>query len=134
MKKLTTTNYSAAAFNVALLVLRVGFGALLAKHGYGKLTHFTEYQDKFMNFIDLGPTTSLGLSIFAEFFCSLLLIIGLFTRLVTIPLIINMAVALFMAHGGDILGKGEASATYIIAFTAILLLGPGKFSADAQFK
>jgi putative oxidoreductase len=43
-----------------------------------------------------------------------------------------MTVALFQAHNGDIFGKGELSALFLIIFTTILLVGPGKFSVDGM--
>jgi putative oxidoreductase len=70
--------------------------------------------------------------IFAEFFCALFIIIGLFTRLATIPLIITMSVALFKAHNVDIFGKGELAGLYLTCFLVLLLLGPGKVSVDGM--
>ena len=88
MNKLLSTKYSTGAFNTAMLLLRLALGILMMMHGYNKLVHFADMQHKFMNFLGLGSTLSLILVIFAEFFCSLFLILGLFTRLATIPLII----------------------------------------------
>jgi putative oxidoreductase len=65
MKKLISTNYSAGAFNAAMLFLRLIFGVLMMNHGYDKLVHFTEYKAKFMNFLGLGSTVSLLLVVFA---------------------------------------------------------------------
>lgn len=130
MNKLFSTKYTAGAFNVAMLILRVGMAGLMLPHGYDKLVKFAEYKGKFMNFLGLSPTVSLAMLIFAEFFCSFLLIIGLFSRLATIPLIIAMTVALVEAHKAQIFGDGEHAAMYIIAFLAILIVGPGKISVD----
>jgi putative oxidoreductase len=133
MSKLLSTNYTAVSFNIAMFILRVGGGVILfGAHGYDKLIKFQQYSGKFMNFLGLGSTTSFVLVVFAEFFCSLLIILGLFTRLAVIPIIIGMTVALFQAHNGDIFGKGELSALFLIIFTTILLVGPGKFSVDGM--
>ncbi len=78
----------------------------------------------------MGSTVSLVMVIFAEFFCAILLIMGLFTRFACIPLIIAMLVALFKANDGDVFGKGQASALYLLGFVAILLAGPGRVSLD----
>jgi putative oxidoreductase len=113
------------------LVLRVGAGSLiLVKHGFDKLTHFSQYASQFMNFLHLGSTTSLALTVFAEFFCAAFVILGLFTRLACIPLVIAMGVALFSAMGGDFFGKGEAAGLYLVAFFVLLIAGPGKVSLD----
>lgn len=130
MKKLLSTKYSAASFNVAMLLLRLGLGILMIHIGYNKLTHFSEYEPKFMNFLGMGKTISLALVVFAEFFCSLFIMLGLFTRLSAIPLIITMAVALFKAHDADFFGDGQTSALYLLGYLVLLILGPGKISVD----
>lgn len=130
MHKMFSVSYTLTSFNFATLVLRLGFGILMAHHGYGKLTNFAEYQPEFLDFIGLGTGTSLVLAIFAEFICSILLILGLFTRLVTIPLIILSFVIIFVAHGGDFFGEAEAGAHYLAAYVTIFLLGPGDYSLD----
>jgi putative oxidoreductase len=132
MKKLLSTRYSTGAFNAAMLLFRFGIGVLMINHGYGKLIHFSDMQNKFMNFLGLGTTVSLSMVVFAEFFCSLFLILGLFTRLAAIPLIIAMCVALFKAHNAEIFGDGEKAALYLCGYVLILLLGPGKISVDGM--
>jgi putative oxidoreductase len=42
-----------------------------------------------------------------------------------------MAVALFVAHGFDIFGKGELPAIYLIVYVALIITGPGGYSVDA---
>lgn len=134
MKRILSVNYSNTAFNIAMLSLRAGSAILIMPHGYNKLVHFSEYIPKFINFLGLGSNISLSLVIFAEFFCAIFLIIGLFTRLVVIPLIIAMSVALFKAHNGEIFGDGEHAALYGCCFITILLCGPGKISVDGMLK
>ncbi len=130
MGKLTSTSYTTGAFNAGLLILRLGMGGLMMKHGYQKLIHFAEYKGKFINFLGIGQTMSLSLAIFAEFFCALFVLIGVFTRLATIPVIVVMCVALFKAHNSDFLGEGEMATLYLAGYLAILFVGPGKISVD----
>ena len=85
-----------------------------------------------MNFLGMGQTVSLALVVFAEFFCSLFLILGLFTRLSAIPLIIAMSIALFKAHNADFFGDGEKAALFLGCYLVILILGPGRISVDAM--
>ena len=101
-------------------------------HGYDKLVHFSTYKPKFINFLGIGQGTSLCLAIFAEFFCALFIVLGLFTRLAAIPLIIGMCVALFKAHNGDFFGDGEMATLYLGAFLTLLLVGPGRASIDRR--
>ncbi len=132
MKKLLSTGYTDWAFNIAMLVLRVGLGLMMLPHGYNKLVHFSTMKNKFINFLGMGSTVSLSLSLFAEFFCAVFVIIGLFTRFTVLPLIIGMSVALFKAHNAAIFGDGEKSALYLAGFIVILLVGPGKASVDGM--
>lgn len=132
MRKLLSTKYSAGAFSAAMLILRLGLGILMMAHGYNKLIHFGEMQHKFMNFMGMGSTMSLALVVFAEFFCSLFLVIGLFTRLAAIPLIIATCVMIFKAHNADIFGEGEHAALYLTGYLVLLFVGPGRVSVDSM--
>jgi putative oxidoreductase len=113
-----------------MFLLRAGLGILMIPHGYDKLVHFASYKKDFLNFLGMGGTISLSLTIFAEFFCSIFLIMGLFSRFTVIPLIINMLVVIMKAHNGDIFGDGEHGSLFLIGYLAILLCGPGKASVD----
>lgn len=132
MRALYSSKHYAGAVNTALLILRLGLGILIIKHGYDKISDFSSMQYKFMNFMHLGSRISLILVIFAEFFCGILLILGLFTRFACVPLIITMCVALFIANNADFFGKGEASALYLTGFVALLFAGPGRISVDGM--
>ena len=132
MKKLLSTKYAAGAFNTAMLVLRLGTGILMMLHGYDKLIHFGDKHNSFMNFMGIGSTLSLALVVFAEFFCSLFLILGLFTRLATIPLIITTCVIIFKVNHGNFDGDGEVVSLYLVSYLILLLVGPGKISVDGM--
>ena len=131
MKKLFSTGVSDNALSFALLVLRIGAGSLMMiNHGLDKLMHFAQKAPRFADPFHIGSTTSLSMVVFAEFFCAAFIILGLFTRLATIPLIIAMSVALFFAHKGEFFGKGESAGLFLVCFIALLFTGPGKVSLD----
>ena len=130
MKKLFSVSYSASAFNVAMFVLRVGTGILMLPHGYDKLVKFNSMAPDFMHFLGMSGAVSLSLVIFAEFFCSIFLVLGLFTRLACIPLMIDTFVAVAKGHSYDIFGDGEHASLFFIIFLTILLIGPGRISID----
>lgn len=132
--KLLSANYTAGAINAGLLLLRVGLGVLMAPHGYDKIKNFDQYSAQFVNFLGIGQKVSLGLDIFAEFFCALLVIIGLFTRLACVPLVIAMLVAVFKGHNGEIFGAGEHAMLFAVGFAVLFITGPGRYSADSMFK
>jgi putative oxidoreductase len=132
MSKLLSTKYSTGAFNFGMFVLRVTLGLLLASHGYAKLIKFGTLKYKFMSFMHLGSTTSLSLIIFAELVCGVLLILGLFTRLASIPIIIGMSVVVFVASNADIFGQGERGMMYLATAVTVLFCGPGRISIDGM--
>ncbi|MBC7947097.1 MAG: DoxX family protein [Chitinophagaceae bacterium] len=130
MKRFFSTRYSETWFSLGLFILRAFGGGLLLPHGLDKMNKFGEMAPTFMDPFGIGPSVSLALLIFAEFFCSIFLILGLFTRLACIPLIIAMVVALFIAHKGHIFTDGEHAALYLGIYVTLLFTGPGKFSID----
>lgn len=100
-------------------------------HGIGKFLKLIG--DEPITFADpmgVGATASLALAVFAEFFCSILLIVGLTTRLASVPLLITMLVAAFVVHANDGLGKQELPLLYATVYFAIAIAGAGKISID----
>lgn len=132
MKKLLSTKYSSGAFSTAMLALRLAVGILMLLHGYDKLMHFAQYKNDFLDFMGIGKTLSLALAVFAEFFCSLFLILGLFTRLATIPLIILTCVIIFKVDHGHVSAENEKVVLFLVGYLVLLLTGPGKASVDAM--
>ncbi len=121
--------------SIGLLVLRVGLaGLMLYNHGLDKLLHFNEKAEKFPDPIGLGTVPSLGLTTFAEFFCSLAIILGYFTRWAAIPQVINMAVAFAVVHGPQPLKEKELPLLFLLGFVSILILGPGRYSLDNAWR
>jgi putative oxidoreductase len=131
MKQLFNTNFNHGALNLLFLVLRIAIGGLMLSHGYGKLqTALAGGEIQFMDPFGLGQAASLYLAVFAEFFCSILLILGFATRLATIPLIITMLVAVLIAHGSDPFEKKELALHYLLVYLVLLICGAGKYSID----
>ena len=130
IKKILSTKINDSQVNIALLIMRLTAGVLMANHGYQKLSNFSSIEPKFMEFMGLSKSISLGLVVGSEFFCSLLLIIGLATRFALVPLVITMIVAVFQAHSGEIFGDGETAFLYLAIYVTLLLKGAGKYSAD----
>ena len=107
---------------------------MIYNHGWGKLMRLLSGEPiKFFDFMGLGPELSLGLATFAEVGCSLLLILGLFTRWAAIPLIITMMVAI-STNLGEGFGQIEKALLFLMAYVALQLTGPGWYSLDAQVR
>lgn len=132
MKKLFQVHLSDNQLGIALLLLRVFAGVFMLTHGIPKLSRlFSGEEIRFMDFMGMGPAVSLTLAVFAEFLCSVLIIIGAATRLASIPLIVTMATAAFVAHADDPFGTKEKPLLFLVVFVFLLIAGAGKYSADA---
>lgn len=121
--------------DIALLLLRVASGGIMAySHGWGKAQKLLSGDMAFADPIGIGQEASLVLTVFAELVCGVLLALGLFTRAALIPLIVTMAVAVFIIHAPDPLADKEFAILYLVPYVALLFFGPGKFSADRFMK
>ncbi|QZE15422.1 DoxX family protein [Halosquirtibacter laminarini] len=121
--------------SLALLVLRVALGLLMITHGWGKFEAYdTLIAKEQFPAIVISVKVSVILAIFAELVCAALVVIGAFTRLATIPLIITMLVAVLLIHAGDPIGQKELAILYLVGFIALFIMGPGKFSIDQLVK
>jgi putative oxidoreductase len=121
--------------DLALLIIRLGAGGMMLTHGIPKIGRLLgEGPVKFADPFGLGPEISLGMAIFAEVICTVLVMIGFKTRLATIPLILTMLTAAFYAHWNDPFGKKELPLLYICVFLGILAFGAGKYAIDNVLK
>ncbi len=126
-------NDNSKTTDAGLLFLRLALGFMMAfGHGWGKLTGFGERASKFADPFGLGPEITLALAVFAEFFCSLALAVGLLTRAVVIPLIITMLTAAFIIHSDDPWNRKEFALLYFVPFVTLMLSGAGRYSLDAM--
>jgi putative oxidoreductase len=122
----------AAYADLSLLMLRLAAGGFMAfSHGWPKFNRAMEGDMGFADPIGVGETPSLILTIFAEMACGVLVAAGLFTRLALIPLIVTMAVAVFIIHADDPFGDKEHALLFLVPYVALLFTGPGKWSLDA---
>ena len=117
--------------DVGLLVLRVvASGLMILEHGLPKAWAFERKFDSFPDPLGIGHSASYICATLSETLFPLLVLVGLFTRLASIPVTFTMMVAAFVVHAGDSLRDRESSLIYLAAFLAIALMGPGKFSID----
>lgn len=119
---------------LALLLGRLGVGLVFLSTGWGKV-HNVEKVTQF--FTELGipaPGFHAVLVGWSELLCGAALVIGLLTRLATIPLIVSMIVAILTAKRADIHGFFDLVAfeefTYLVLLVMIAILGPGNWAVD----
>ena len=109
--------------SLGLLVMRVMIGGMmLVKHGWPKLSNFAERMHTFSDPLGVGSTTSLLLATGAEVFAAIALMIGVATRLFSIPLVINMAVIVLIVHAGSAWPKIEFALLYLVPFFTLMLV------------
>ncbi len=128
---MSISNTNTSNLSIALLILRVGAGALMLAHGIPKLQMLFSGDIQFPGVMGLSPTISLALAVFSEVICSALILIGFKTRLASIPLIITMLIAVFMIHAADPFARQELGLLYLLLYIPLFLLGSGKYSLDA---
>lgn len=122
-------NSEEISFDLGALLLRISAGgALFMNHGFVKLQNFQARLESFSDPIGLGSATSFILILFAESLCALLVVLGLWTRAATIPVIIGMAVIVFIVDAGQPFAARETAFLLLMAFLAILFMGSGRYS------
>lgn len=118
--------------SLAVLVLRLSFGFLMIPHGFDKFQEFLAGHHDFPDPLHVSPVISQILTVFAEFICSTLLILGLFTRPALIILLGCMSIIAFKIHGSDPLGDKEHALLYLFGYLSIFITGAGKYSLDSK--
>jgi putative oxidoreductase len=117
--------------NFGLLAIRLLSGGMMLTHGLPKFDRlFGEGPVKFADPFGLGPEISLGMVLFAEVGCSLLVMLGFKTRWATLPLLFTMLMASFYAHAADPFSDKELSLLFFTLFLSILISGGGRFSLE----
>ena len=144
MSKLFSFSANPINKDFGLLCIRLIIGLLMAFHGYEKFIHFNEmaasdFWAKNVSFLGMTGGTPLALTIFAELFCSIFLILGLFSRFSLLVLAFCMGYIFLVIFPGSIVEKGENgyafndAFTYFIIYIGLLFTGVGKYSFDQKF-
>jgi putative oxidoreductase len=69
----------------------------------------------------------------AEGPCAIAVVLGLWTRLAALPIIIGMAVAAFVVHANDPFGVKEKALLYLIVHLALFVTGGGRYVLNRKF-
>jgi putative oxidoreductase len=133
----------------ALLVIRVGFGFMLYQTGLGKLQNVDRAAANFQSWGVPFPHLSVYVASSTELVGGVLLILGLATRLISIPLIFNFCVAYLTASRDEVKGlvsdpshfyshfsdvANDAAFPFLAVSLLLLAVGPGRVSVDALLK
>lgn len=132
MKRLLKTGKHSSSTSFGLLIFRVGISAMMLTHGYPKFLKVINGNFQFGDPLGIGPEASLILAAFAEFICSIALILGLTSRYALVPLMFTMVVALATVHIDDPFKGQEKAFLYLLSYLFLLISGPGKYSLDQK--
>ncbi len=131
IKTIFNSGSNQTQLSVALLIIRLAIGSFMLTHGVGKLMMLlAEGPVQFADPIGIGMTLSLVMAVFAEFVCSILIILGFGTRLAAIPLLFTMFVAVTVVHAADPFAVKELAALYGVVYLILSITGAGKYSLD----
>lgn len=114
--------------SLGLLILRVGLAGSLFTHGLQKIENFSALSSTFPDPFGTGSTLALLLAIFAEVVCSFFVIIGLWTRVALVPLIVTFLTIIFVVLAGKDFGARELPLLYLIGFVTLFCTGAGKYA------
>jgi len=120
-----------------LLLARISMGSIFILSGWGKLHNLPKVIEFFTELGIPFPELNARFVGLTEFGCGVLILLGLLTRLASVPLIATMAVAIITAKRSDIGGitdlLGFEEFVYIIFFIWFIVSGAGVVSLDAYF-
>jgi putative oxidoreductase len=117
------------------LFARLTVGWVFLQSGWGKAHNIDRVIGFFTSLGLPAPSFHAHLVAYTECVAGLLLLVGLATRIATIPLTIIMIVALRTALAEDATGfsalTGIAEYLYIVLLVWLMIAGPGKVALDA---
>ena len=120
---------------LALTTLRVVVGVVMLTHGWQKLSDMQSWIGSVDGYGIPSPELMAWLSMAAEFFGGLLLVLGLLTPLAGLAIFINMLVAIFVVHAGQGLlaqdGGFELPLTLGVVALYFVFRGSGPLGLDA---
>jgi putative oxidoreductase len=104
------------------LLLRISVGFVLLFHGYSKVLGGIEWIKGILGQVGLPGFLAYGVYL-GEFVAPLLVILGFRTRIAAPVIVINMLMAIFLAHRNQIFWIKEAGGGWAIELDALFLLG-----------
>lgn len=154
IRDLIAVNRNWTRNDVGLLLFRVMLCAsLFWRHGWEKLSGFSQMSQHFMDPLHIGPVPSLAYAAFADGICTILIAFGVGTRIAAFFTFINVTVVYFLVHNAlglaflnsapppgmpappPMPGMGdhlELTFLYMAGFLLLTIVGGGAFSLDRK--
>lgn len=127
-----------ASQDLGKLILRAALAILILFHGFSKLLGGVGFITGLVAKAGLPP--AFGYLVYVgEIVAPLLVLAGVWTRAGALVIAVNMAVAVFLVHRGEMFHMNdhggaaiELQAMYFFAAVAVMLLGAGRYSAGGS--
>lgn len=128
-----------AGVDAALLILRVVLGLLVLLHGLSKLPPPPAFIAGELAKANLPAVLAYGVYV-GEIVAPILIIVGVWTRLAALVMVINMVVAILLVHTGDLFKLSEQGgyvlelqAMFLFTAVALAFTGAGRFSVGGRY-
>jgi putative oxidoreductase len=119
---------------LAPLLIRIYFGYFWTETGWGKIQNLGAFTQHFVEWGIPHPHFSAVLSGYTEWIGGILIMFGLLTRMVSIPLMFNMLVAIVQVKWAKVTSIADFvemdEALYMFIFFWLMMAGPGRASID----
>jgi len=128
---LVSTDISRRNIDTALLLFRVTIAlSMMHTHGLKKVLDFEAAVAHIPDPFGIGGEASVLIAIFANIVCTLLVIIGLATRLSALCILAVTLVGLFVVHANDPWTVKDIPLMYSTCFAFIAYVGAGRYAID----
>ena len=124
--------------DIAKLFLRITVGIMMLFHGIEKIIHGINGVKHLTVSAGLPEFLAYGVYI-GEVIVPIFIILGLYARVASIFLALNMIMAIFLAYGSSFFELGKHGALvielplfYLILAISIFLLGSGKYAVNSK--
>ena len=128
------SNADSKLYHFALLIFRVAVSLeLMIAHGLKKIGIGGAMAETIPNPLGLPEILNQGFAIGANLIMPLFIILGLFTRIASLPILAVTATGYFIVHFNDPILVKDIPFMYTVSFLFIALAGAGNYSLDHYF-
>jgi putative oxidoreductase len=114
-----------------MLLFRIALSLeLMVVHGFKKVGINVAVAEKVPNPLQLNESVNNAFAVSANLFFPVFVILGLFTRIATLPILAVIVTGYFVVHWNDNLTVKDIPFMYSLSYLLIMVLGPGRYSVD----
>lgn len=124
--------------DIAKLILRLTVGVMVLFHGVDKIINGISGVKHLT--VNAGLPEFLAYGVYVgEIVVPILILLGVYARVASLVLALNMLVAIFLAYGGSLFALGKHGAPsfelpflYLIMSIVIFMIGSGKYAVNSK--